>query len=98
MMLNQLTLSGFPAWKKVLELTRPVNGSTELWLKLGHNKFIVGNYSPDGHFSIWETTDNGKNRIRTKQHPDCWSYVSNWAKNNDGGVFFVPTQPQGYPI
>ncbi len=97
-MLNQLTLSGFPAFQKVLELTRPVDDSRELWLKLGHNKFIVGNYSPDGHFPIWETTDNGKNRIRTFQHPDCWEYVSNWARNNDGGVFFIPTQPQGYPI
>ncbi len=91
-------LSGFPAWKKVLELTRPVNGSRELWLKLGHDKFIVGNYSPDGHFSAWHTKGSGSLRVRTRSIPDCWSYVSNWAKNNDGGVFFIPTQPQGYPI
>ncbi len=97
-MLNHQTLSGEPAWKKVLELTRPVDGSRELWLKLGHNKFIVGNYSPDGHFEAWHTKGSGSNRVRTQLIPDCWSYVSNWARNNDGGVFFIPTQPQGYPI
>ena len=97
-----LTLSGLQAFQKILELTRPVNESRELWLKLGHNEFIVGNFTPDGHFPIWSTrlTDStdSHSRIRTKQHPDCWEYVSNWARNNDGGVFFIPTQPQGYPL
>ncbi|MDJ0571421.1 MAG: hypothetical protein QNJ53_20560 [Pleurocapsa sp. MO_192.B19] len=97
-MLNQQTLSGFLAWKKVLELTRPVDDSRELWLKLGHNKFIVGNYSPDGHMTAWHTKGSGRNRVRTQLIPDCWEFVSFWAKNNDGGVFFIPTQPQGYPI
>ncbi len=35
-----LTLSGLQAFQKVLELTRPVDESRELWLKLGHNEFI----------------------------------------------------------
>ena len=100
--LNNLTVSGLQAFQKVLELTKPVNESRELWLKLGHNEFIVGNFTPDGHFPIWSTrltnpTDS-RSRIRTKQHPDCWEFVSNWAKNNDGGVFFIPTQPIGYPL
>ncbi len=95
-------ITGLQAFQTILKLTRPVNGSTELWLKLGHNKFVVGNYTPDGHFPIWETkltdTEDSKSRVRTKQHPDCWEFVSNWAKQNDGGVFFVPTQPQGFPL
>ena len=101
-MLNHLTLSGLPAFQRVLELTQPVDGSTEIWLKLGHDKFIVGNNRRDGHFPVWSTklTDpnNPKSRVRTIRHPDCWEYVSNWAKNNDGGVFFIPTQPIGYPL
>ncbi len=96
-MLNQLTLSGAPAWKKVLELTRAVNGSKELWFKLGHNKFIVGNFTPDGHFQAWHTKGSGKKRVRTKVIADFWEYASRWAKNNNGGVFYIPTQPQGYP-
>ncbi len=96
--LNNLTGSGLQAFQKILELTRPVDESRELWLKLGHNEFIVGNFTPDGHFPIWETTGSGHNRIRTKQHPDCWEFVSNWAKNHDGGVSFIPTQPIGYPL
>ncbi len=95
-------ITGLQAFQTILKLTRPVNGSTELWLKLGHNKFVVGNYTPDGHFPIWETkltdTEDSKSRVRTKQHPDCWEFVSNWAKDNNGGVFFVPTQPQGFPL
>ncbi len=97
-MLNQQTLSGLPAFQRVLELTLPVDDSRELWLKLGHNKFIVGNYSADGHMTAWHTKGSGRNRVRTQLIPDCWEFVSFWAKNNDGGVFFVPTQPQGYPI
>ncbi len=101
-MLNHLTLSGLPAFQLVLELTLPVDGSRELWLKLGHNQFVVGNYTPDGHFPIWETKltnpEDRRSRVKTIQHPDCWDFVSNWAKHNNGGVFFVPTQPQGFPI
>ena len=95
---QQLRLTGLSAFQKILELTLPVDGSRELWLKLGHNKFIVGNYSPNGDFEAWHTKGSGKDRVRTRLIRSCWSYVSNWAKNNDGGVFFVPTQPQGCPI
>ena len=77
---NQGKLTGLEAFQKVLELTRPVNGSTEIWLKLDHNQFVVGNYTPDGHFPIWETKltnrDDTKSRVRTIQNPDCWEYVS----------------------
>ncbi len=89
---------GREGFRRILSLTRPVGDSHEIWLKLGHDQFIVGNYSADGHFPIWSTSGSGKNRKRTKQHPDCWEYVFNWAKSNDGGVFFIPTQPQGYPL
>ena len=91
-------IEGKEGFRRILELTRPVDDSHEIWLKLGHDKFIVGDYTTDGHFPIWETSGSGKNRKRTRQHPDCWEYVSNWAKKNDGGVFFIPTQPQGYPL
>ena len=91
-------IKGFEAFRRIFSLTCPVTDSREIWLKLGHDKFIVGNYSADGHFSIWETSGSGKNRKRTRQHPDCWEYVSHWAKSNDGGVFFIPTQPIGYPL
>ncbi len=91
-------VEGKEGFRRILELTRPVGDSREIWLKLGHDKFIVGDYTTDGQFPIWETSGSGKNRKRTRQHPDCWEYVSNWAKKNDGGVFFIPTQPQGYPL
>ena len=91
-------IKGLEGFKEILRFTRPVNDSREIWLKLGHNKFVVGNYTTDGHFPIWSTSGSGRNRKKTKQHPDCWEYISNWAKNNDGGVFFIPTQPSGYPI
>ncbi len=96
--MKQGQIEGFEAFRRILSLTRPVGDSQEIWLKLGHNKFIVGDYNSDRKFGIWETVGSGKNRKRTKQHPDCWEYVSHWAKNNDGGVFFIPTQPIGYPL
>ncbi len=95
-------ISGLQAFQYFLKLTRPVNNSREIWLKLGHDRFVVGNYSPDGHFPIWETkltnSDDSKSRVRTIRHEDCWNFVSNWAKHNDGGVFFVSTQTQGFPL
>ncbi len=86
-MLNQLTLSGLPAFQRVLELTQPVDDSRELWLKLGHHKFIVGNYSPDGHFPIWETKlvdpKDSKRRLRrkgTKNNAKLSSFVNKTPK------------------
>ncbi len=100
--MNQSSITGLVAFQTILRLIKPVNGSTKLWLKLGHNRFVVGDYTEDGHYSIWETRltdpDNTKSRIFTKQHPDAWEFISNWAKQNDGGVFYIPTQPQGLPI
>ena len=63
-------IRGREGFKEILRLTSPVGDSHEIWLKLGHDQFIVGDYSPDGHFPIWSTSGSGKNRKRTKQHPD----------------------------
>ncbi len=93
---------GLAAFRRILELIQPVGDSKQIWLKINHNRFLVGDYTPDGHFAISETCltdpDNPKSRILTKQHQDCWNYLSNWAKRNNGGVFYIPTQPQGLPI
>ena len=100
--MNQSSVIGLIAFQTILRLIKPVNGSSELWLKLGHDRFVVGNYTEDGHFPIRETKltrpKDPLSRILTKHHPDCWEFISNWAKHNDGGVFYIPTQPQGLPI
>ena len=86
------------AFQKVLQLTQAKADSREIWLKLGHNFFLVGDYDCSGHFGIWETSGKGTNRVRTNYHPDCWEFVSDWCRHNNGGVFFIPTQPIGYPL
>ena len=58
----------------------------------------MGDYNLSGRFGVWETSGKGTNRIKTNYHSDCWEFVSNWCRNNDGGVFFIPTQPIGYPL
>ncbi len=63
---------GREGFRRILSLTSPVGDSHEIWLKLGHDKFIVGDSTTDGHFPIWSTSGSGKNRKRTRQHPDCW--------------------------
>ena len=92
------SLTRLAAFQKILELTQPKQDSQEIWLKLGHDLFLVGDYDVSGRFSVWETRGKGKTRIRTRNRQDCWQFVSQWCKNNDGGVFFVPTQPIGYPL
>ena len=93
---------GLAAFRRVLELIQPVGDSHKIWLKLGKNKFIVGDYTTDGHYSVWETclTDpnDPKSRIFTKRHDDAWEFISNWAKHNNGGVCFLHHQPQEFPI
>ncbi len=93
---------GLAAFRRVLELIQPVGDSNKIWLKLGKNKFIVGNYTTDGHYSVWETqlTDpnNPKSRIFTRRHDDAWEFISNWSKHNNGGVCFLHHQPQEFPI
>ena len=91
-------LAGLVAFQKVLQLTQAKTNSREIWLKLGHNLFLVGDYDHSGQFGVWETSGKGTNRIKTNYHPDCWEFVSNWCRNNDGGIFFIPTQPIGYPL
>ena len=97
--LGQLqNLTGLMAFQKVLQLTQAKTNSQEIWLKLGHNLFLVGDYDSSGRFGVWETSGKGKNRVKTNYHSDCWEFVSKWCRQNDGGVFFIPTQPIGYPL
>jgi|GEM_PF-6892199 len=93
---------GLAAFRRILELIQPVGDSKQIWLKINHNRFFVGDYTPDGHFAISETKltnpDDPTSRTRTKEYQDCYNYLRNLTERNNGGVFYIPTQPQGLPL
>jgi len=93
-------LEGKEAFQKALELIRPLDGSTEIWLKLGSNIFVTGEFSPDGDFLIYATYKTGETadtRQIGAQLGPAYDIIRDWSENHDGGVFYIPTQPQGYP-
>ena len=97
-----LNIIGLEAFQIFLSLLRPVNGSREIWLKLGHNCFFVGDYNTSGDFEIAATklTDpaDSKSRVKTQKYRAAYEYISLWCDRQNGGAFFIPSQPQGLPL
>ena len=93
-----LWLSGFDAWSAHLSILEPKAGSKELWLKFGHDRLVKCQWDESGRFGGHETSGKGKNRQTTKAIEDVFKSLSGKAKKEEGGVFYIPTQPQGFPM
>lgn len=95
-------LNKFSAFKKIIELTKPVLGSQEIWFKLGPQKVAVAKFDRSGKFPIWETklknSNDSKSRILTQKHHDAYKYLRSWSEKKSGGISFIPSQPQGFPL
>lgn len=84
--------------QEFLKIWQPKNGSNEIWLKTGHDTFYKGEIGKDA-LKLWETSGGGRNRtLGERIKGDGWEYLLNLSQNQDGGVFYIPTQPQGFPL
>lgn len=93
------SLTGKAAFQAFLKVLSPVNGSREIWIKIGHNKFFVGSWDKSGDFDLFATSGQGANRRRTyKVTEKAFDFVSRKCRELDGGAFYIPTQPQGNPL
>ncbi len=99
-MITTSSLIKFEAFRAFLSTLQPKDGSREIWLKAGHNRFFVGDYHESGHFGIWETEGEGTNRRRTKYHSNGYEFLRALSESEEckGGIFYIPSQPQGFPI
>jgi predicted P-loop ATPase len=95
--LDPIEVQGLAALSAALAELKPVDDSQELWLKYGHDRFVVADtFDPTG--PCWETKGNGTERVRTTQHPNRYEFLVSKQKEHGGGVFLLHSQPQGYPL
>ncbi|MBD1825020.1 hypothetical protein H6F51_21360 [Cyanobacteria bacterium FACHB-DQ100] len=101
---------GSEAFRSFLVTLLPKNGSREIWFKYGHGKFFVGDWQESGHFPLYATKKTGEaasTRVKTeKVTEDAYAYLRDLSEaalepNEDGelpsgGIFYLPTQPQGH--
>lgn len=90
-------LTGLQAFTTFLKTLSPKDGSQEIWLKLGHNQFYVGEWDETGEFQLFSTKGKGQKRQRGCPVGSAFTYFSARARSEEGGVFYIPTQPQGLP-
>lgn len=103
--LNPLTISpksGIDAFTAFLATLQPKDGGREIWIKHSHDRFYVGRWDASGRFTIQRTKQTIKNtpssRVRSGiASTDAFSYLSQLCQNEDGGLFYIPTQPQDLP-
>ncbi len=99
MQLLDKPLTGPEATLQFLSTIKPKDGSKELWVKIGHSTFYKTDFSFSvGQLTYLEDQDDPKSRKVKSEHPDFLNYLHNLAKKKDGGVFYIPSQPQGYPL
>ena len=92
------SLTGFSAFQAYLSTLQSKGGSWEIWIKADHDKFFVGGFDQSGRFDLWSTNGAGKDRVRVRNLGDAFTYLDKLSRRDDGGVFYIPTQPQGFPL
>ncbi|MBD1825688.1 hypothetical protein H6F51_24785 [Cyanobacteria bacterium FACHB-DQ100] len=97
--LTLTSLTGLAAFRAFLSVLAAVDGSKEIWIKIGHNKFFVGDWNDSGNFELFATSGQGAERRRTYKVTDkAFDYLCRKCRELDGGVFYISTQPQDNPL
>ncbi|MBD3882459.1 hypothetical protein IFO70_11875 [Phormidium tenue FACHB-886] len=90
-------LTGIEAFQAFLSTLQPKNGSTELWLKVGNDRFYTGDFNSSGRFQLWATKGTEQSRRRSHCVGDAFEFLDRESRKSDGGVLYIPTQPLGTP-
>lgn len=99
---NQPIRAGKIAFREFLSKLQPVGESRQLWLKFGSKQMFVGDFNASGNFPIHRSKLAVKNEPDTRQVdldiiPDCFSFLRQLSEKQNGGVFYLPSQPQNMP-
>ena len=95
-MINKITLTGFKAFSKSLEIL--FSDGEEIWLKVAHNIFYKGFVGNGEITELFSTKGNGVARITDKKIAHPYEYLGGLSETKNGGVFFVPSKPHGFPL
>jgi hypothetical protein len=95
-------VSALDQCRQFLGTLAPKDGSRELWIKQGNKIFYRAQWHPDGSLTGTEThltdeKDTGSRVDKGKPITDLFERLSQRCQREDGGVFYIPTQPQGLP-
>ncbi len=90
-------LTGEPALKAFLGTLQPKDGSRELWLKYGHDRFVKASWTEHGLIT-WQETKGGSTDRQVYGQEFGFEELAEKCRNQNGGAFYIPTQPQGFPL
>jgi hypothetical protein len=81
---------------------QPKGGSREIWIKVSHNSLYRAQWDEQGNLSGIATKLTQKDVPTSRIDVGPWiadltSHVAQRAMTEEGGVFYIPTQPQGLP-
>jgi uncharacterized protein (DUF927 family) len=96
-------MQGLDQCRQFLKGLRPKGSNRELWVKFGHDSIYRATWDENGNLSGIATKLENKNaptsRInKGKPIPDLIKHLDSRARLEEGGVFFIPTQPIGLPM
>jgi uncharacterized protein (DUF927 family) len=104
-MIHQSTLApvGVDQCRQFLKGLRPKDESREIWVKFGHDSIYRATWDEKGNLSGIATSlvtksDPSSRTNKGKPIPDLIKHLHSLSQKEDGGVFFVPTQPIGLPL
>jgi predicted P-loop ATPase len=96
-------MQGLDQCRQFLKGLKPKESNRELWVKFGHDSIYRATWDEGGNLSGIATKLENKNaptsRInKGKPIPDLIKHLDSRARLEEGGVFFIPTQPIGLPM
>jgi hypothetical protein len=98
-----LSVQGVDQCRQFLKGLASKDGSKEIWIKFGHDSIYRATWDELGNLSgtatALATERDPHSRIdKGKPIPDLLKHLHSRSQKEDGGVFFVPTQPIGLPL
>jgi hypothetical protein len=94
-------ITGREAFELFNATLKPINGSEEVWYKVGTNRFYVADsFDPDA--PLWSTkltVDNDPtSRVRVQIVGKTFPFLRRESETKDGGILYLKNQPQGLPL
>jgi hypothetical protein len=88
--------------RQFLQGLAPKDDSWEIWIKQGHDNVYQATWDEQGNLSgtltALKNQEDPSSRIaKGKPITDLIKHLANLCQKQDGGAFFIPTQPQGLP-
>jgi replicative DNA helicase len=100
---SKKSLSPREQFEAFIRLLKPLDDSYELWFKYGHDRVIKATWDATGRVSgtLTKLLDQYESESRVSVAGvigDLFHRLDGISRHNDGGIFYIPTQPQKFPL